>query len=52
MELLRDLFWLSVKYNFHITARHIRDIDNCVPDALSRAKFSGAILYVFGLCCR
>ena len=36
MESLRELFWLSVQYNFHIRAVHVRGQDNTVADAISR----------------
>ena len=36
MESLRELFWLSVQYNFHIRAAHVRGQDNTVADAISR----------------
>lgn len=36
MEELRDLFWLSARHNFHITALHIEGLRNTVADALSR----------------
>ncbi|MCP3662473.1 MAG: hypothetical protein GY696_08270 [Gammaproteobacteria bacterium] len=36
MALLRELFWISVQNNFHITTCHIPGADNPLPDALSR----------------
>lgn len=36
MCLLRDIFWQSVHYNFHLVARHIPGILNSGPDFLSR----------------
>lgn len=36
MEELRDLFWLSARHNFHITALHVEGLRNTVADALSR----------------
>ena len=33
---LRELFWVSVLYNFHIVASYVRSSDNVVPDFLSR----------------
>lgn len=36
MEELRDLFWLSARHNFHITALHIEGLRNTVAEALSR----------------
>ena len=36
MSILRELFWLSFIFNFHIVASYIRTSDNLVPDFLSR----------------
>ena len=36
MSALRNLFWLSVPYNFHITSKYICGISNTVADAASR----------------
>lgn len=36
MDWLRELFWLSVINNFHITARYLRSKDNWIADKLSR----------------
>ena len=33
---LRELFWLSVLYNFHLVASHVKSEDNILPDFLSR----------------
>ncbi len=35
MSLIREIFWLSVKYNFHLTAVHIKGCDNSATDLLS-----------------
>lgn len=35
MECLRVLFWLSAKYNFHITAKYIPGVINSVADGFS-----------------
>ena len=53
---LRELFWLSVIFNFHIVARRIKGSDNVLPDYLSRyfdPKFVGVIpsALVMSLCC-
>ena len=32
---LRELFWLSANFNFHITVMHIPGISNPVADAIS-----------------
>lgn len=36
MRFLRYMFWLSAKYNFHITARHIKGTHNDRADTISR----------------
>jgi hypothetical protein len=36
MAMLRQLFWLSAKFNFRITARHVKGLDNRLADAGSR----------------
>lgn len=36
MVWLRHLFWLSVQYNFQLTARHIKGKDNVMSDVISR----------------
>ena len=41
MTALRELFWLSVYYNFNMHAIHVPGKDNCVPDAISRLHQSG-----------
>ena len=33
---LREIFWLSFVYNFHLVATYVRSVDNVVPDYLSR----------------
>ena len=38
MCLIRELFWISVTFNFILTARHIRGADNVVSDFLSRLE--------------
>lgn len=35
MRLVRALFFISAKGNFHVLIRHIAGVDNCVADALS-----------------
>lgn len=39
MAMLRDLFWLSAKFNFHLTARYISGKSNTLADAGSRRNF-------------
>ncbi|MES9970252.1 MAG: reverse transcriptase domain-containing protein [Candidatus Thiodiazotropha sp.] len=36
MSCMRNLFWLSAKYNFHVTAKFVRGATNIVADAASR----------------
>ena len=36
MACLRELFWLSAQFNFHITARHLPGIVNTLADTISR----------------
>lgn len=36
MQWLRELFWLSVIYNFHLISAYIPSEDNTIPDYLSR----------------
>lgn len=39
MRMLRDLFWISVTFNFHLTAEFIPGVDNIIADAASRLDF-------------
>ena len=43
METLRYLFWLSVRYNFHITARHVPSHKNGDADCVSRLHEPGNV---------
>ncbi len=36
MHLVRALFFVAAKYNFHVTITHIAGVDNSIADALSR----------------
>ena len=36
MAWIRELFWLSFIFNFHIVSSYVRSEDNVVPDFLSR----------------
>ena len=36
MQWLRQLFWLSATYNFHVTSRYIPTVANTLADAISR----------------
>lgn len=40
MTCIRNLFWLSVKYNCHLVARYIPGKENVIPDRLSRLCFT------------
>ncbi len=40
MSMLRKLFWLSAKFNFHLTARFIAGKTNTLADAGSRRDFN------------
>lgn len=52
MTFIRSIFWLSAMYNFHLTARHIRGIDNNVADNLSRIFVKGLkVIDELTLCC-
>ena len=35
MSWLRELFWFSVRHNFHLRARHLAGINNVYADILS-----------------
>ena len=53
---LRELFWLSVIFNFHVVARRVKSRDNVLPDYLSRyfdPRFVGVVPHslVVSLCC-
>lgn len=52
MEIIRQVFWESVKYNFELVAKHLPGVQNIIPDRLSRVHEKGSI---FGdklwLCC-
>ena len=41
MSCLRTLFWLSAKFNFHVTAKHIPGLINTVADDISRIHEPG-----------
>ena len=41
MKCLRGLFWLSAKYNFHLTSKFIRGIRNVAADSASRLHLPG-----------
>lgn len=36
MNMLRDIFWYSAYYNFHLVGRHVKGKLNVLPDLLSR----------------
>ena len=41
MRCLRSLFWLSAFYNFHLTSKFIRGVNNIAADAASRLHLPG-----------
>ena len=41
MRCIRSLFWLSARYNFHLTARHLPGIQNIAADGASRVSSPG-----------
>ena len=54
---LRELFWLSVVYNFHLVAKRVTSKDNIIADYLSRVTDTRCIkglpvLMVDSFCCR
>ena len=53
MSMLREIFWYSALYNFHITCRHVRGVDNYLPDLLSRIRATSDLSSIAysGLCC-
>ena len=53
MSMLREIFWFSAMYNFHITCRHVRGVDNYLPDLLSRISRGSdlSVISDFPLCC-
>ena len=36
LALIRELYWLSVKYDFRLSASHIPGVDNVLSDGISR----------------
>ena len=36
MVWLRQLFWLAARFNFHLTAQHLKGKDNIISDKISR----------------
>ena len=49
MAELRDLFWLSVQYNFKMRAIHIPGVINQLPDSISRLHEPGQLLRLHSL---
>ena len=43
MRMLRDLFWISAKFNFHLIAEFIPGLQNTLADAASRLKLEPLI---------
>ena len=51
MHCLRQLFWLSAMYSFHIKARYVPSKENVISDSLSRLdhfKNTETILHLMG----
>lgn len=46
MRCLRQLFWLSATYNFHVSARFLPGISNTVADDISRLQEPGRLLRI------
>ena len=44
MQVIRDLFWLSVRFNFDLTAQYLPGKVNDIADAISRLHESGQLL--------
>lgn len=52
MELLRKIFWLTVKSNSYVTARYIPGTSNVLADTLSRLVVNtGNDIRYYQLCC-
>ena len=49
LELIRQLFWLSVIYNFKITAKYIPGVENVMSDRISRLTSVSAASDVISL---
>ena len=49
MRFIRELFWMSVAYNFEIECVHIPGANNCLPDAISRLHEKGRFLQLESL---
>ena len=49
MSALRDLFWLSVTYNFKLHAIHIPGRFNLLPDTISRLHEPGQVIHLHTL---
>lgn len=45
-HMLRCLFYLEAKYDFRLTAVHVRGVDNGAADALSRNRLKSFFLFV------
>ena len=46
MACLRQLFWLSAQYNFHVSARFLPGVSNTVADDISRINEPGRMLKI------
>ena len=53
MTMLKEIFWHSAIFNFHIRAHYIPSAENRCADTLSRWDYRDSqILNLFSLCCR
>lgn len=52
MTFIRSIFWSGALNNYHLTARHVRGVDNVVADCLSRIHVKGlSTINDLNLCC-
>ena len=52
MELLREIFWITVQCNIHLTARHVPGVSNVTADYISRISNDMYLLqFPSYLCC-
>lgn len=53
MALIRDIFWICVEHNVHLTSRHIPGKENIIADLLSRIFVNDdvAVIGDYPLCC-
>ena len=49
MEALRELFWLSIKYNFELRAVHIGGVNNVTSDTISKLHQPNYLATICGI---